>query len=134
MAELGNRRSFVVHGTDGLDEVTLSAPTIVWEVRDGRVKRYLFDPGSAGFEYVSPEDIRGGDAATNAGILKEVLSGKPGPAREAVLVNAAFAIVAAGKAEEVREGAFLAARSIDSGAAMNRLREFLEVLGTRGAI
>jgi anthranilate synthase/phosphoribosyltransferase len=134
MAELGNRRSFVVHGTDGLDEVTLSAPTIVWEVRDGRVKRYLFDPGSAGFEYVSPEDIRGGDAATNAGILKEVLSGKPGPAREAVLVNAAFAIVAAGKAEEVREGASLAARSIDSGAAMNRLREFLEVLGTRRAI
>jgi len=134
MAELGNRRSFVVHGTDGLDEVTLSAPTIVWEVRNGRVKRYLFDPGSAGFEYASPEEIRGGDAATNARILKEVLSGKPGPAREAVLVNAAFAIVAAGKAEEVRDGAALAARSIDSGEAMNRLREFLQVLGTGGAI
>ncbi len=133
LAELGNRRSFVVHGTDGLDEVTLSAPTIVWEVRDGSVKRYLFDPGSAGFEYVSPEEIRGGDAATNARILIEVLSGAPGPAREAVLVNAAFAIVAAGKAEEVREGAALAARSIDSGEAMNRLRGFLEILGSGGA-
>jgi anthranilate phosphoribosyltransferase len=132
LAELGHRRSFVVHGSDGLDEVTLSAPTIVWEIRDGRVKRYLFDPRSAGFEYISPEEIRGGDAATNAHILREVLSGAPGPARDAVLVNAAFAIVAGGKAEDVREGVVLATRSIDSGEAMKRLREFLEILGTGG--
>ena len=132
LAEFGHRRSFVVHGSDGLDEVTLSAPTIVWEIRDGRVKRYLFDPRSAGFDYVAPEEIRGGDAATNARILREVLSGAPGPARDAVLINSAFAIVAGGKAEDVREGVVLAARSLDSGEAMNRLREFLEILGTGG--
>lgn len=130
LAELGHRRSFVVHGSDGMDEVTLAAPTVVWEVRESKVRRYLFDPRSAGFEYASPEQIRGGDAATNARILREVLSGSRGPAREAVLVNAAFAVVAGGKAEDVREGVAVAARSIDSGAAMDRLRAFLAVLGT----
>jgi anthranilate phosphoribosyltransferase len=134
LAELGHRRSFVVHGSDGMDEVTLSAPTIVWDVQEGKVKRYLFDPRSAGFEYASSQEIKGGDAATNARILKGVLSGTPGPAREAVLVNAAFAIVAGGKAEELREGVALAARSIDSGAAMDRLHAFLAILGAGGGI
>jgi len=117
-----------------MDEVTLSAPTIVWDVQEGKVKRYLFDPRSAGFEYASSQEIKGGDAATNARILKGVLSGTPGPAREAVLVNAAFAIVAGGKAEELREGVVLAARSIDSGAAMDRLHAFLAILGAGGGI
>ncbi len=132
LAELDHRRAFVVHGTDGMDEVTLSASTIVWEVQDGRVKRYLFDPRSLGFEYSSPQAIQGGDAVRNAQILQKVLSGEPGTAREAVLVNAAFAIVAGGKAEEVREGIALAERSIDSGAAMDRLRAFLTILGPGG--
>jgi anthranilate synthase/phosphoribosyltransferase len=130
LLELGQRRSFVVHGTDGMDEVTLSAPTIVWEVREGRVRRYLFDPRSVGFECASSQGIKGGDAATNARILREVLSGKPGGPRDAVLVNAGFAIVAGGKAEDVREGIALAIRSIDSGAAMDRLRKFMGILGT----
>jgi anthranilate synthase/phosphoribosyltransferase len=132
LAELGHRRSFVVHGTDGMDEVTLSAPTAVWEVQDGKVNRYLFDPRSLGFEYSSPGEIQGGDAARNAQIFQEVLSGVQGSARDSVLVNAAFAIVAGGKAEEVREGIALAARSIDSGAAMDRFRAFLDILGIRG--
>jgi len=132
LAELGHRRSFVVHGSDGMDEVTLAAPTIVWEVRDGQVKRTLFDPRAAGFEYASSREIQGGDAATNARILKEILGGAPGPGREAVLVNAAFAIIAGGKAEEIREGVVLAARSIDSGDAMDRLQAFLAILGTGG--
>ncbi len=130
LAELGQRRSFVVHGTDGMDEVTLAAPTIVWEVREGEVRRYLFDPRSAEFEYASPREIQGGDAATNARILEEILSGAYGPARDAVLINAAFAIVAGGKAEDFREGVELAKRSIDSGDAMGRLRAFLDILGT----
>jgi len=130
LAELGQRRSFVVHGTDGMDEVTLSAPTIVWEVREGGVRRYLFDPRSVGFESASSQEIKGGDAATNARILKEVLSGKTGFPRDAVLVNAGFAIVAGGKAEDVREGIALAKRSIDSGDAMDRLRKFMGILGT----
>lgn len=132
LAELGHRRSFVVHGSDGMDEVTLAAPTIVWDVRDGQVRRTLFDPGAAGFAYASSREIQGGDAATNARILKEILTGAPGPAREAVLVNAAFAIIAGGKAEDIREGVALAAQSIDSGDAMDRLQAFLAILGTGG--
>jgi anthranilate synthase/phosphoribosyltransferase len=134
LAELGHRRAFVVHGTDGMDEVTLAAPTIVWDVRKGVVKRYLFDPRSAGFDYASTLDLKGGDAEVNAGILKGILSGTKGPGRQATLLNAAFAIVAGGKAEDVREGIEKAARSIDSGAAMSRLTAFLGVLGRkRGA-
>jgi anthranilate phosphoribosyltransferase len=133
LAELGHRRAFVVHGTDGMDEVTLSAPTIVWDVRKGVVKRYLFDPRSVGFEYASTQELKGGDAATNASILKGILSGAKGPGRQAILLNAAFAVVAGGKADDIREGIEKAARSIDSGAAMSRLEAFLGVLGRTGA-
>ncbi|MBI5575648.1 MAG: bifunctional anthranilate synthase component II/anthranilate phosphoribosyltransferase [Deltaproteobacteria bacterium] len=133
LAELGLKRAFVVHGTDGLDEVTLGAPSIVWEVGSGKVKRYLFDPRSAGFDYVPMQELKGGDAATNAGILSGILSGAAGPARQAVLLNAAFAIVAGGMAENVREGVEKAKKSIDSGAATARLKAFLEVLGRKEA-
>lgn len=133
LAELGHRRAIVVHGTDGMDEITLSAPTIVWDVRKGFVKRYLFDPRSVGFEYAPMTELKGGDAATNAGILKGILSGSRGPGRQATLLNAAFAIVAGGKAEDTREGIEKAALSIDSGAAMSRLKAFLDILGNKGA-
>jgi len=131
LAESGHLHAFVVHGTDGLDEVSLAAPTIVWEVREGKVKRFLFDPRPFGIEYVPLSALRGGDAAANAKILTGVLSGDPGPARQAVLVNAAFAAVAGGAAEDLREGVRTATRSIDSGAAMERLRAFLAILGKR---
>jgi len=133
LAESAHLHAFVVHGTDGLDEVSLAAPTIVREVREGKVKRFLFDPRQLGFEYVSLEAIRGGDAAVNAKILSGVLSGDPGPARQAVLVNAAFAAVAGGAAQDLMDGVRTATRSIDSGAAMERLRGFLAVLGKREA-
>lgn len=131
LAELGHRRAFVVHGTDGLDEVTLSAPSIVWDVQDGKVKRFLFDPRSAGFEYAPLDAVKGGDAQVNAKILTDVLSGVAGPARQAVLLNAAFAMVAGGAAEDVRDGVQAAVRSIDSGAAADRLKAFLSVLGRK---
>jgi anthranilate synthase/phosphoribosyltransferase len=131
LAELGHDRAFVVHGTDGMDEVTLSAPTIVWDIRKGSVKRYLFDPRSVGFEYASSQDLKGGDAACNAAILKGILAGEKGPMRQAVLLNAAFAIVAGGKAGDVREGIREAIRSIDSGASTGRLEAFLSILGRR---
>ena len=129
LAESGHRHAFVVHGTDGLDEVSLAAPTIVWEVREGKVKRFLFYPRPIGFEYVPLGALRGGDAAANARILEGVLSGEPGPARQAVLVNAAFAAVAGGAAADLRDGVRVATRSIDSGAAMERLRAFVAILG-----
>ena len=133
LAESGHLHAFVVHGTDGLDEVSLAAPTIVWEVREGKVKRFLFDPRPFGFEYVPMGALRGGDAAANAKILTGVLSGDPGPARQAVLVNAAFAVVAGGAAEDLRDGVRKATRSIDSGAAMDRLRAFVSILGRKEA-
>jgi anthranilate phosphoribosyltransferase len=133
LAESGHLHAFVVHGTDGLDEVSLAAPTIVWEVREGKVKRFLFDPRAFGFEYVPLGALRGGDATVNAKILLGVLSGDPGSARQAVLVNAAFATVAGGAAEDLRDGVRAATRSIDSGAAMERLRAFLAILGKREA-
>jgi hypothetical protein len=131
LAELGHRRAFVVHGTDGMDEVTLSAPTIVWDVRKGVVKRYLFDPRSVGFEYASTQDLKGGDAATNASILKGILSGAKGPGRQATLLNAAFAIVAGGKAEDV--GKASKGGPVDRlGAPMSRLERFSASSGARG--
>ena len=131
LAELGHERAFVVHGTDGLDEVTLSAPTIVWDVARGKVKRYLFDPRAVGFEYAPMEAVKGGDAVANARILKGILSGEPGTPRQAVLLNAAFAVVAGGKAADLREGVAVAARSIDSGAAGEKLGAFLGILGRK---
>ena len=97
------------------------------------MKRFLFDPRPFGFEYVPLGALRGGDAAANAKILLGVLSGDPGPARQAVLVNAAFAAVAGGAAEDLRDGVRAATRSIDSGAAMERLRAFLAILGKKEA-
>ena len=132
LAELGHERAFVVHGTDGLDEVTLSAPTIVWDVGRGKLKRYLFDPRAAGFEYAPMEAVKGGDASANARILKGILAGEPGTPRQAVVLNAAFAVVAGGKAADLREGVAVAARSIDTGAAAAKLSAFLGILGRKG--
>jgi anthranilate synthase/phosphoribosyltransferase len=131
LAELGHKRAFVVHGTDGLDEVSLSAPSNVWDVQDGKVKRFLFDPRSAGFEYAPLSAIKGGDARTNGKILVDVLAGAPGAARQAVLLNAAFAVVAGGTAGDFREGVRVASLSIDSGAAKEKLDAFLSILGRK---
>lgn len=131
LAELGHKRAFVVHGTDGLDEISLAAPSIIWEVRSGAVKRYLFDPRSIGFEYIPVQDLKGGDATENAGILSGILAGAKSPGRQAVILNAAFAIVAGGIARNVPEGVEAAVASIDSGAAIRKLKGFLEVLGRK---
>jgi anthranilate synthase/phosphoribosyltransferase len=131
LAELEIDRAFVVHGTDGMDEVSPSAPSIVWDVRKGKIKRSLFDPASVGLEYVPSQSLKGGDAATNARMLREVLSGTKGPARQAVVLNAAFAAVAGGKAAAVRDGILAAERSIDSGAAAEKLEAFLSILGRK---
>ena len=131
LAESGHLHAFVVHGTDGLDEVSLAAPTIVWEVREGKVKRFLFDPRPFGFEYVPLSALRGGMPPRTRRSSRGFSRAIQGPARQAVLVNAAFAAVAGGAAEDLREGVRAATRSIDSGAAMERLRAFLVILGKR---
>jgi anthranilate synthase/phosphoribosyltransferase len=131
LAETGVRRGFVVHGTDGLDEVSLTGTSIVWEIRAGAVRRFLFDPRSVGVDYASASALKGGDAQVNAGILRAILSGEKGPARDTVLVNAAFAILAGGKADDLKEAIRVAERSIDDGAATARLDAFLSVLGRK---
>jgi anthranilate phosphoribosyltransferase len=121
LRELGVQRAMVVHGHDGLDELTLTAPTKIAELRDGQIRIYEVTPEEFGLQRVNPSDLAGGDAAVNAAIVREVLGGKMSPRRDVVRLNAAAALVAAGRAETIAEGLPLAAQSIDSGAAKRKL-------------
>ncbi|MBN1294473.1 MAG: anthranilate phosphoribosyltransferase [Candidatus Latescibacteria bacterium] len=127
LAELGSVRAFVVHGCDGLDEITTTRETIIAEVRNGLVLVSTINPGDFGVERSFPGSLTGGDAAENAVIFRSVLSGEKGPKRDIVLLNSAFAICAGGRAESPEEGIEMARESIDSGNAMNKyeaLKEF----------
>jgi anthranilate phosphoribosyltransferase len=117
MAELGLERGFVVHGSDGLDEITTTGPTNAWEIRGGRVEHRVLEPEDFAVRPAAPADLRGGDARTNVAIADAVLGGAHGPARDIVLVNAAAALVAAGKATTFLEGMALAVLAVDTGAA-----------------
>jgi anthranilate phosphoribosyltransferase len=121
LAELEPRRAFVVHGVDGLDEISLSDETEVADVRPHSVQRYRVAPEDFGAERASREALAGGDAAENASIIRRVLGGELGPRRDIVRINAAGALVAAGAAGDFREGAALAADAIDSGTALAKL-------------
>ncbi len=121
LAALGLTRGFVVHGSDGLDEITTTGATLAFEVRAGKVSEHCWHPDDFGVPVAAPDALKGGDAPTNAAIAREILSGCPGPRRDIVLVNAAAALVAAGKVESFREAMSKAAESIDSGAASAKL-------------
>jgi anthranilate phosphoribosyltransferase len=121
LSMLGLHRALVVHGLDGLDEITITGPTRVAEVRDGSVRTYEVDPEEFGMKRSTLADISGGDASDNAAIVREVLSGKKSPRRDVVLLNSAAALVAAGRANHLTDGIPAAAQSIDSGAAAARL-------------
>ncbi len=121
LAELGVERAFVVHGLDGLDEITLSSETLLSELRDGVVRSYTVAPEEFGLRRAPREAVAGGTVEQNAQIIRQVLQGAPGPQREVVLANAAAALVAAGCTDDWREGVQLAARSVDSGAALGKL-------------
>src|SRR6266481_290327 len=108
LVELGVERAFVVHGAGGLDEISLAGETIVAEVRDGGVRRFTVTPEEFGVARATLESIRGGTAAENAALIRRVLEGAGGPARDIVVVNAAAALVAAGAVGDFREGAGLA--------------------------
>ena len=118
---LGSRHVFVVHGGDGLDEITTTTTTQVSELAAGSVKTYTLDPGELGFPKAQPEDLVGGAPEGNAELALSVLNGEKGPRRDIVLLNAAAAIVAGGKAANLKEGLTLAAESIDSGKALEKL-------------
>jgi len=121
LSMLGLHRAIVVHGLDGLDEITITGPTRVAEVREGSVRTYEVTPEEFGIERAPIEDISGGDAAANAAIIREILSGRKSPKRDVVLLNAAAALVAAGRADHMADALPLAARSIDSQAAAEKL-------------
>jgi anthranilate phosphoribosyltransferase len=118
---LGLRRALVVHGLDGLDEITITGPTRVAEVRAGNVRTYEVTPEEFGMKRAPIEEISGGDAAANAAIIREILAGKKSARRDVVLLNAAAALVAAEKADRLADALPLAARSIDSSAASKKL-------------
>ncbi len=121
LSMLGTHRAFVVHGLDGLDEITITGPTRIAEVREGSVRTFEVTPEEFGLSRAPLEAITGGDAAENAAIVQKVLSGEKSPRRDVVLMNAAAALVAAGKADVMNEAIPFAARSIDSGAALSKL-------------
>ncbi len=121
LALLGLHRALVVHGHDGLDEITITGPTRVAEVRNHEVRSYQVTPEQFGMERGRLEDISGGDAQTNAAIIGDVLAGKRSPRRDVVLLNAAAALVAAARANTIADALPLAAKSLDSGAARAKL-------------
>jgi anthranilate phosphoribosyltransferase len=118
---LGSRRAMVVHGHDGLDEISICAPTRVSELVDGQIRTYDLDPEDHFGRLAKPEALAGGDPETNAAIIREILDGREGDPRNVVLINAAAALLAAGKAPDLSAGLRMAAESIDSGAAREKL-------------
>jgi anthranilate phosphoribosyltransferase len=125
LVSLEARRAFVVHGAHGIDELSPTGPNLVCEVAGGSVRSYELDPLTLGIERCDPAELRGGDPATNARGLREVLEGAPGGHRSAALLNAAGAIAAAGHARDLREGLAAATEAVDSGAAAARLEALI---------
>ncbi len=126
LAQLGARRAFVVHGAGGVDELSPAGPNQVAEVVDGGVHERAIDPLELGIERCAPGDLRGGSPDENAAAIRDVLAGADGPRRDAILLNAAGAVAAAGHAEDLREGLELARRAVESGGARQRLDELVE--------
>ncbi len=127
LIELGVRRGMVVYGRDRLDEISLSAPTSVCEIKDGWFKSYVIAPEDFGFERCKKEELKGGTPEENAKITRAVLSGEPGHRRNAVLMNAGASLYIGGKAGSMKEGVMMAAELIDSGKAMETLHKLIEV-------
>jgi anthranilate phosphoribosyltransferase len=118
---LGLRRGLVVHGADGLDEITITGPTRVAEVRDAQVRSYEITPEEFGLKRATLEEISGGDAGANAAIIREILDGKKSARRDIVLLNSGAALVAAGRANHITQALPVAAQSIDTGVARAKL-------------
>jgi anthranilate phosphoribosyltransferase len=127
LANLGARRAFVVHGEDGLDEITSTDRTRVSELKDGSVRTYSIGPEEFGLEKADKNDLAGGNADQNAEITKEILKGQKGPKRDIVIMNAAAALVAGEKADTFTDASTMASDAIDSGAAMEKLEEVKKV-------
>jgi anthranilate phosphoribosyltransferase len=129
LLDLGSTHCLVVHGEDGLDEISLSGPTRVTELRDARIRTYSIDPTEFGLKTSDLVGVQGGDAEVNAEITTHVLSGAHGPTRDIVLLNAGAAIYVSGQCDSLDEGVRLAAESIDSGKAKGKLHALRRYMG-----
>lgn len=127
LSQLDMKHLFVVHGDDGLDEITTTTTTQVWEVKDGTVNHFILNPEELGIPIAKAEDLVGGEPAENAKIIRTLFAGKKGPKRNILLLNSAAALVTAGKAADLKEGLAVAAKSIDSGAALKKLNQLAEL-------
>ena len=123
---LGTRRAMVVHGHDGLDEISVCAPTRVSELNDGLVRTYDIQPEQFFSELAEPEELHGGDPKENATITQAVLEGEKGAKRNVVLINSGAALMVAGKADSLKDGIELAANAIDSGAATEKIEALIQ--------
>ncbi len=124
---LGIERALVVHGADGMDEITTTGVSFIAELKDGKINEYTLTPEQAGLSEASAEELIGGDAQHNAAMITKLLDGAAGPFRDIVLLNAAAALMVAEKAEDLREGVRLAAQAIDTGAAKERLAKLVAI-------
>jgi anthranilate phosphoribosyltransferase len=126
LKDLGHERALVFYGEDGLDELTTTGLSRVYQLKDGRVSEHELDPRELGFSRSRPEDLRGGTPPENANLLRQVLDGEAGPRRDVVLLNAAAAVMAAGRADEWAEAVTVAAESLDSGRARKVLDRLVQ--------
>ncbi len=126
LKELGCRHALVVHGQDGLDEITVSGKTGVCELKNGKIECYTISPQDFGLYEATADSLKGGDATANATLLRQILSGNLGPQRDAVVMNAAAALMAADKVKTLKEGSTLAQQLIDSGEALQKLDRLVE--------
>jgi anthranilate phosphoribosyltransferase len=127
LKNLGSDSVWVVHGSDGLDEITLTGPTFVSSLHNGEIKSFEVSPADAGLPLCEAGALKGGDADANAIALQSVLDGRPSPYRDVALFNAAAALVVAGRAKDLKEGVAIGAKSLDSGAAAARLKHLVAV-------
>lgn len=127
LQNLGSVHAWVVHGADGLDEITTTGPTRVTELKNGNIHTFEVRPSDAGLPPATLEDLKGGDATVNAAAIRQLLVGEQGPFRDIVLLNAGAALIVAGKARDLREGAEKAARAIDDGSAGRALDKLVAV-------
>ena len=125
LAVLDSRRAFVVHGANGIDELSPAGPNLVFEVSDGTVRERVIDPAELGIEPCDPAELAGGSPEDNARTAREILAGARGPKRDAVVLNAAGGIAAAGHAADLEEGLAIALEAIDSGRAAARLEQLV---------
>ena len=123
---LGCRHALVVHGDDGLDEITITGKTSVCELKDGRIESYAISPGDFGLSQASLESLKGGNADENAALLRSILAGASGPQRDVVLMNAAAVLLAGERVATLEEGISLAKEVIDNGQALTKLERLIE--------